>query len=368
MILIAPTAFKGTLSAEAAAFAMGRGVARALPEEDVRVMPLSDGGPGLLEAVGPVLSATESAARVHGPLGELVRARFRWGPGLALVESAEACGLHLIPENRLDPMAASTGGVGELIRAAVDAARVGSRSVHLVLGLGGSGTVDGGLGMAAALGWRLLDDAGRPIPPGGRGLEALAALRPPEDDWSRPERVTVLADVDAPLVGPRGAARVFGPQKGAKPAEVERLDAGLDRMAALLKRELGVELSERAGAGAAGGLGAAAVAFLDGELRAGSVWVMDTLGFDASLERARLVLTGEGAVDAQTSMGKLVGRVMASAARVGVPVLVVAGRIEGALPEGARGVDGGGAVLDEDALADLTEEAVRTLPSAGGIA
>lgn len=360
MIIVAPTAFKGTLPAAEAARALARGVARAAPDSEVRELPLSDGGPGLLDALA-VVGLHEQHVRVDGPLGDPVRARFGLGQGLAVVETAEACGLHLVPEERRDPMRASTRGVGALILAALASSRSRGQNPQLVLGLGGSATVDGGLGMASALGWRLLDDAGRPVPPGGQGLESLSTIHPPAGGWNAPARVTALSDVSAPLVGERGAARVFGPQKGASPADVERLEAGLARLGDLLTTITGNEVASRPGAGAAGGLGAAAVAFLGAELRSGSDWVLERTGARALLARATLVVTGEGSVDAQTGMGKLVGEVMDAARREGVPVLVIAGRIEGALPEGVRGFDGAGAVLDEEALAALAERGVLAL-------
>ncbi|HUH11777.1 MAG TPA: glycerate kinase [Longimicrobiales bacterium] len=364
MILICPTAFKGTLTPSEAAAALVEGARRAVPGERVIPLPLSDGGSGLLDTLRGLPRMEVRGCAVAGPLGAPVRARWLHSGERVVVESAQACGIQHVPAHALDPLRATTRGVGELIARA----RAAAPGAELVLGLGGSATVDGGLGMAAALGWRLLGDDGRPVPPGGRGLLRLARIRPSpaaEGD-SAPGRILALADVDNPLTGPRGAARVYGPQKGATPAVVAELERGLERLAERLRVDLGVDIGDLAGAGAAGGLGAAAVAFLGAALVPGSRWVLDALDFEARLADARLVVTGEGAVDAQTGMGKIVGEVLARARVAGVPALVVAGRIEGELPPGAHGVDGGGGSLDGTALASLAEEGVRALSRAAG--
>lgn len=359
MILVAPTSFKGTLSAAQTANAMAAGARRAAPALEVTALPLSDGGPGLLDAVRGPLRGVLRSADVPGPMGGAVRARYLLVPGGVVVETAEACGLHLLPPSGLDPLRATTLGVGKLVRAALaDAgARQPAMPPRLVLGLGGSGTVDGGLGMAVALGFTALDAGGRPVPPGGGGLEGLATLLPPPGRVA-PGPVLALADVTAPLMGERGAARVFAPQKGADAAAVERLEAGLGRLAARLQADLGRDVADLPGAGAAGGLGAGCVAFLGAELVPGAPWVLDGVGFDAHLARAALVVTGEGAVDAQTGLGKVVGEVLARAGRTGVPVLVLAGSVAAELPPGSWGADAGGARLDAAGLADLAAREV----------
>lgn len=307
---------------------------------------------------------------VTGPLDEPVSAAYGVGRcrgrAVGIVESGKACGLHLIPADRRDPMITTTRGVGELLRVLV---RGPEPVEHILLGLGGSGTVDGGLGMASALGWRFLDGAGRPVPPGGRGLAVLESILPPSStasDGVPGERApTVLADVDNPLLGPDGAAGVYGPQKGASPDQVRQLEEGLARLADLIRRELGREVAWIPGGGAAGGLGAAAVAFLGGELVSGSDRVLEALRFDAHLAEADILITGEGAVDRQSVMGKVVGKVVERGRGLGLSVLVIAGRIDAELPEGVFGVDSGGRRLDADGLADLAAAGLARLLEEG---
>lgn len=353
-VLICPTAFKGTLTAAEAASALAAGVREALPGAELVRRPVSDGGPGLLEAL---LAAGEGDLRrvqVQGPHGQRVRARALWtAPAEAVLESADACGLHLVPEPPR-PLEAHTIGVGELVKAAVERG-----AEHVFLGLGGSATTDGGTGMARAFGWRFLDRAGRELPPGGGPLQRLARIEP-----GRPPatRVVALADVDNPLSGARGAARTYGPQKGASPAELERLVEGLERFDQCLRRDLGRRVGDLPGSGAAGGLGAGCAAFLDAGVVGGAGWVLERTGFDAALEAADLLVTGEGAFDATTRRGKIVDAVLRRAAAAGVPALLVCGRIEGEPPapsEAAVALDGGGRRLDGVGLSELAAEAVR---------
>jgi glycerate kinase len=340
----------------------------------VDVLPLADGGNGLLDALSasdPRL--TRRTVRVSGPIGDAVEAAFLSAPGRAVVESAEACGLHLVAPERLDPLAATTFGVGELLRAVAYGS--GAARARVILGLGGSATVDGGAGMARALGWRLLDAAGRGIPAGGAGLAALRRILPPARPpgrWPDPPSgaggvfepaVLALADVRTPLTGPAGAAAVFGPQKGAGDRALPILEEGLANLRERVRADLGVEVGEMPGGGAAGGLGAGAVAFLGARLVSGSDWVLDELRFADRLSSARAVVTGEGAYDGQTAMGKIVGAVVERASAAGVPVVVICGR---ASAEPRRGVivlsgEGGRLTLD-----DLAELAARGLAGALG--
>jgi glycerate 2-kinase len=349
MILLAPTAFKGTMGAAEVAAALARGLARA--GVAARELPLSDGGPGLLDALAGVATGG-GRARVAGPRGAPVAARFVWLGGVAVLESAAACGLPLVPAGSRDPERSDTAGVAELLLAA-------SSSERIALGLGGSATVDGGTGMARRLGWRFEDAAGRPVALPA-GLRRLARIRPPAQPVALPP-VLALADVRTPLTGPAGAAAVFGPQKGATPAAVARLSAGLERLAERVEADLGRAVAGLPGGGAAGGLAAGAVAFLDAELAAGSAWVLETVGFDAALSAARAVVTGEGSYDAQTSLGKVPGEVVRRALAAGVPAVVVAGRIDGALPAGVHGLDGGGRPLDARKLESLAETEIPRL-------
>jgi len=355
-VLVAPTAFKGTIGPRAAALAMAEGVRGVWPAAAVVQRPLSDGGNGLLEACHALGGGVWIERVVTGPLGESVQARALRQDGVVVVESAEACGLHLVAPARRDPLVASTRGVGELIAAAASAGE------QIVLGLGGSGTVDGGTGMARALGWRFLDASGVVLSEGGGPLQRLARIEPP---LRRPElTVTALCDVDNPLTGPQGAARVYGPQKGARGVDIERLEAGLARLAEVIESDLGLSVVELAGAGAAGGLGAGARAFLEAKLVGGAAWMMERARFSAEVSRADLVVTGEGAFDAQSGMGKVTGKVIKAARGVNVPVLLVCGRVEGRIPAGVEALAGGERILTEDDLTELVAAGCRAL--AGG--
>lgn len=331
MILSCPTAFKGTIDAPSAARALAEGARRAFPGRPVVEMPLSDGGNGLIDALHAAKTGVVRQVPVTGPLGVAVQARILRLADAAVVETADANGLHLVPPTRRDPMVTTTWGVGELLLAAADAA-------HLIVGLGGSATVDGGAGMAQALGWRLLDDVGEPIGRGGAGLLRLSRIRPPDRAPVLPP-TTALHDVRNPLLGDEGAAPVFGPQKGAGPDDVRRLGDALAHLAECLTRDVGRDVRALDGGGAAGGLGAALAAFVGAELVPGGAWVLDAVGFDAALAEADAVVTGEGAFDAQSEMGKVVGEVIQRARHRQVPVLLVAGRVEGSLPDGVYGVD-----------------------------
>ncbi len=351
-VLVAPTAFKGTLGPSAVAGAMAAGVSAVWPSAEVVERPLSDGGNGLLEACAPLLGGTLSEHEVSGPLGERVRARVLQAGRQAVIESAEACGLHLMPPELRAPLRATTRGVGELLRVVSE----GGAS-EVVLGLGGSGTVDGGTGMARALDWRFEDEAGTPLVEGGGSLTMLDRIYAPPHPVGI--GVKALCDVENPLLGREGAARVYGPQKGAGPEEVETLEAGLTRLAAVLKNELGLAVAELPGAGAAGGLGAGARAFLGAELVSGAEWMIAATGLRDLLAAADLVVTGEGRYDAQSGMGKLTGRVVAAARQAAVPVLLVCGRVDGPLPEGVEAADSGGRSLDESGITRLTRDACR---------
>lgn len=340
MILICPTAFKGTLTASEAAAAMAAGARSAAPDREIHIQPLSDGGNGLLSALEMAAGGRARGVRVAGPLGTSVTARYLVQEDRVVVETAEACGLHLVPELLLDPLRASTRGVGELLLAAAGSVPDGGR---LVVGLGGSATVDAGAGMLTALGWRLLDQEGDPIPPGGAGLLRLARIEPPDPAPGLPPLV-VLADVTTPLLGSRGAAPVFAPQKGAGEADVRRLERGLRQWSRVVRECLDHDVADLPGGGAAGGLGAAFAACLQALPQPGADWVLDTVGFDRLLRRAVVVVTGEGRWDAQSSMGKVTGEVIRRSRRADVPVLLVAGRSDVEVPEGVTVVTGTGTI------------------------
>jgi glycerate kinase len=316
-IVIAPDSFKGSLDADRAAAAIAAGIARVLPDAERVLLPVADGGEGTVAAALRAGYAARSA-RVAGPDGRTVHATFALDGTTAVVELATAAGLGLLVAPA--PMTATTRGVGELLRAALDA---GAR--RIVLGIGGSATTDGGAGMLQALGVRLLTAHGDDVPPGGSGLAELeradaSGLDPRLADVD----LVVASDVDNPLTGPAGAATVFAPQKGASPAQVAVLDAALARFAAVLARDLGVDVAETPGAGGAGGTAAGALA-IGARVVSGAGLVCDLVGLSTALEGADLVVTGEGALDGQSLHGKAPAEVAARARAAGVPCLALAG-------------------------------------------
>lgn len=331
-VLVACDKFKGSATAAEVARALGDGLRSVPGQEDVEVLsvPVADGGDGTAAAAISTYFERHTS-RVTGPYGDPVMAEWAFDPesGTAVVEVAAACGLALadpeaLASGELDAARAGTRGVGQLVRAALDA---GAR--RLVLGLGGSATTDGGAGLVAELGARLTDARGKEIGPGARGLAALAhADLSGLDPRLAATEIVVASDVTNPLCGPDGAAAVYGPQKGLSPQEVEEADAALARYADLVEQSLGVApgaAAEAEGAGAAGGLGFATVAVLGGAFRPGADVVLDMVGFDEALERADLVVTGEGKLDAQTLFGKAPAVVLERARRRGLPVVAVCG-------------------------------------------
>ncbi|MCO5969925.1 glycerate kinase [Actinoallomurus soli] len=320
-VVIAPDKFKGSLTAPEVAARVAAGLRRVHPEVLLMTMPVADGGDGTVDAA-VAAGFTRRRAVVSGPTGEPVTASYAIRDETAVVELAEASGLRVLPGGVPAPLTASSHGTGELIAAAVaDGAR------QVVLGLGGSACTDGGAGMAAALGARLLDSQGRDLPPGGAALRDLDAVDTSAlTDRLRGVTVVVAGDVDSPLLGPDGAARVFAPQKGAGPDQVEILEAGLTRLDAVVRRDLGLVMAGLPGAGAAGGVGFGAMTFLSARMEPGIAYLLDLLGFDARLDGARLVVTGEGSLDAQSLRGKAPVGVAQAARRAGVPVVAVSGR------------------------------------------
>ena len=325
-VVLAPDSFKGSITAAAAAAALADGWRSVRPGDEMRCVPLADGGEGTLDVLAAALpGACWHRAWVTGPDGRPADCAWLELPGgAAAVELARASGLPLLAAP--DPLGAQTTGLGEIIGHALDA---GARQVTVALG--GSASTDGGTGALAALGARFLDASGRPLPAGGGALRDLAAVdlaglrRPP------PGGVSCLSDVRAPLLGPSGAAAVFGPQKGASPAEVERLDAGLARLAGLLGGEPGA-----AGAGAAGGTGYGLAAAWQAVIVPGAPQLGQLAGLDTALSGAGLVITGEGRYDQTSADGKVTGTVLAAAAAAGVPAALVAGQLAADPPPGAR--------------------------------
>ncbi|AJP04633.1 glycerate kinase [Streptomyces cyaneogriseus subsp. noncyanogenus] len=326
-VLVAADKFKGSLTAVEVAGRVTAGLRRVVPGVRVEALPVADGGDGTV-AAAVAAGFERREVRVAGPLGDEVTAAFALRGDTAVVEMAEASGLQRLPAGVLAPLTASTHGSGELLRAALDA---GARTI--VFGVGGSATTDGGAGMLAALGARFLDAGGKPVGPGGGGLADLATADLSGLDPRLASVELVLAsDVDNPLTGPKGAPAVYGPQKGASPEDVETLDAALTHYAKVLEDAVGAKAAEYAaspGAGAAGGIGYGAL-LLGARFRPGIEVMLDVLGFAAALERADLVITGEGSLDEQTLHGKAPAGVAAAARAVGKEVVAVCGRL--ALP------------------------------------
>jgi glycerate 2-kinase len=322
-LLIASDKFKGSLTAAQVAAAVTAGIRR-VSDVDVSTVPIADGGDGTVDAA---VSAGFARVRVtaSGPTGAPVETSYARRGETAVVEMADVSGLWRLPDGQREPMTATSRGLGEVVAAAIDAG-----CTQIVMGIGGSASTDGGAGMVAALGARLLDAQGDDLPDGGAALADLSrlnlgALR------SRMEgiTVTVASDVDNPLLGERGAAAVYGPQKGASPEQVSQLDAALAHWADVVEEVTGRDERLHAGAGAAGGVGFGAVAVLGASIRSGIDLLLELVGFDAALERLTsddLVVTGEGSLDEQTLHGKAPAGVAAAAAARGIPVVAVCGR------------------------------------------
>lgn len=322
-VVVAPDKFKGSLTAGQAARAIADGLARGCPDVEVVLLPVADGGDGTVEAA--VAAGYERrTVTVQGPTADPVSATFAVRGSTAVLEMAEASGLRRLTDGRPAPLTASTFGTGQLLLAALDA---GASS--LILGIGGSASTDGGAGMAQALGARLLDAAGAELPPGGAALARLDRIDSQSlDPRLASSTVVIASDVDNPLVGSQGAAAVYGPQKGATPADVQVLDAALTRYAEVIERDLGLAVALVPGAGAAGGTGAGAMAFLGARSTSGVALVLEAVGFADAVREADLVITGEGSLDAQSLFGKTPVGVARAAAAAGVPVIALVGRLE----------------------------------------
>jgi glycerate kinase len=317
-VLVAPDKFKGSLTAVEVASAVAAGLSDVQPEVTVRTLPVADGGDGTVDAaVAAGFRRVQAPAR--GPTGLPITASYAVRGDTAVVELAEASGLQRLPGDPV-PLTATSAGAGDLIAAAV---RAGCK--RIVLGVGGSACTDGGAGMLTALGARFLDSTGRPLPAGGAALFWLARVDlSGMDPALRSVEFELASDVDNPLFGPRGAAAVYGPQKGANAEDVEVLDDALRHWAELV----GPEYADRPGAGAAGGVGFGAMAVLGARMRPGISLLMDLLGFSDALTGAKLVITGEGSLDRQTLSGKAPAGVARAAAEAGIPAVAVVGQCE----------------------------------------
>jgi glycerate kinase len=352
-VVVAPDKFKGCLTALDVARAVGTGIGAVRPAAEVVLLPVADGGDGTV-AAALAAGYREVVVEVEGPTGSPVQAPYAVRGSSAVVELAAACGLDLLPGGRLAPLTASTYGLGQVLRHALEH---GAR--HVVLGLGGSASTDGGAGMVQALGARLLDATGRELGRGGAALAGLTALDLDRLTGLDGVEVVAASDVDHPLLGPRGAAAVFGPQKGADPDQVRLLDAALGRWADVVAAASGHDLRDVPGAGAAGGTGFGALALLGAALRPGIDLVLELVGFEEAVRGASLVVTGEGSLDEQSLAGKAPVGVASAARRAGAPTVAVAGR--SLLAPGAAAAAGIAAVYP---LSDLEPDPMRSIAQA----
>lgn len=371
-IVLAPDSFKESLTAKQVCHALEAGLRQSLPDARFLHVPMADGGEGTVQSLVDATGGELRTTTVDGPLGDPVEAT--WGVlgdgTTAVIEMAEASGLGLVPRERRDPRRASTRGTGQLVLAALDAGLT-----HIVLGIGGSATNDGGAGLAQAVGARLLDDSGQDLPPGGAALARLSSIDASGLDPRLADlTVEVACDVTNPLCGPDGASAVYGPQKGADEQCVAELDEALAHFARVIRGDLGRDVAEVPGAGAAGGLGAGLLAFLPHcTLRPGIDIVVDHSHLSEKVSGADLVVTGEGRMDSQTRFGKTPKGVADVAAAAGVPVVAVTG----ALGDGADVLydEGFAAILPvlsrlaplDEVLADGAENITRTARNLGAL-
>jgi glycerate kinase len=321
-IVVAPDSFKGSLTAVEVSDAIGQGVREIFPEAEIVKIPMADGGDGTVQCLVNDTGGEILRKKVIGPLGDEVLASYGilGDKKTAVIEMAEASGLTLVPENKRNPLITTTYGTGQLIKAALDQ---GCRK--MIIGIGGSATNDGGAGMLQALGVKLLDREGKEIGFGGGELKEVFRIDTKYLDNRLSEtKVLIASDVSNPLCGPKGAARIYGPQKGATPEIIEELDKSLAHFAEIIKRDLNKDVKDIPGAGAAGGLGASLMAFLDAELRPGIKIIIEVVKLEQAIKDADLVITGEGKIDSQTIYGKAPIGVAKIAKKYNIPVVAVA--------------------------------------------
>lgn len=322
-IVIAMDSFKGTISASQASEIIAAAITELVPDAQVLIKPMADGGEGTAEAMLKSISGEWIPTRVTGPLPDMsAEAGFAWfeDSKTALVEMACASGLGLLSKEQYNPMKTTTYGTGQLIKAALE-----YNPCKILLAVGGSATVDGGIGAATALGWKFLDSKGIRVPPCGEGLEKIAEIvEPPE---AIGVAVEVLCDVENPLCGALGAAKIYGPQKGATPEMVNRLEAGLANLAELVHKQLNCDIKNIPGGGAAGGLAAGAVAFMNAKLISGIEAIIKSTNLEAELVDADWIITGEGCFDRQSLYGKVVSGIAKIAAKFNTTVAVIAGQV-----------------------------------------
>lgn len=327
-VLIAPDGYKHSMPPTVAAHAIAKGARRAADALSrpihLTTLPISDGGEGFVEALANAWGVTHTTTTVTGPVGDPVEAAWCEAQGTLALEVATTAGIQQVPPQRRDPTTTTSAGLGDALRFAAD-----RKPNRILIGLGSSATVDGGIGMAAALGWSLLDESNSPLPPTPQALPKIHRITPPSTNPLAGIEILAAADVDNPLLGANGAAPVFGPQKGATPAQVRTLEAGLAALAKACART-GITADPNARhAGAAGGLGFGCRAFLDGQVVAGAPLVLDAVGFDRALAAADLIITGEGRLDATTLQGKAVAVIARRAHdRKGPPTIALVGAID----------------------------------------
>jgi len=323
-IIVATDSFKGSLSAEKVCEIIADTIAEDIPEAQVAVKPMADGGEGTTQAIITACGGQWVSEKVMGPLPDMeVEAGFAWfeNTQTALVEMAYASGIELLEKQQLDPFKTTTYGTGQLIKFAAK-----KQPNEILLAIGGSATVDMGVGLAMAIGWKFLDENGRKIGLGGGNIEKIKTIkRPPEKLGCK---VKILSDVDNPLYGTSGAAVVYGPQKGANPEMVKQLDSAMKRLSGVIATTLGIDVSNIPGAGAAGGLGAGAVAFMDAKIVSGIEAIIAAIGLKRDLQDADWVITGEGRFDSQSLQGKVVSGIVKAAKQTNTKVAVIAGDIQ----------------------------------------
>lgn len=322
-IVVATDSFKGSLKADEACEIIADVICEYAPDVQLVIKPMADGGEGTARALIKAVNGRWIHREVMGPLPEMqVDAGFAWfQDGTALVEMASASGLELLNPEQMNPLYTTTYGTGELIKAAIE---YGARKI--LLAVGGSATVDGGLGAASAMGWKLLDENDKTIPFGGAGIEKLAKIIMPIDSKLVP--IEVLCDCDNPLCGELGAARVYARQKGATDQMVKQLEKGLEHMTDVVRAEFHRDISDVPGAGAAGGLAAGAIAFFDAKITSGIKTVMSFSNLQAELESADWIITGEGCFDSQSLYGKVVSGIVQSADQSNTRVAILAGQVK----------------------------------------
>lgn len=339
-IVLAPDSFKGSLTSIQAASAMERGIKNVLKDAQIKKVSIADGGEGTVEAIVSMTRGQYVHTIVEGPLGEKVDAV--WGlcttdkGKTAVIEMAAASGILITPANKRNVRKASTFGTGQLIKAALD-----TGVQRIIIGIGGSATNDGGAGMAQALGAQFYDKDGKPLNKGGEALSQLHSIDLRDlDPRLKNTEILIASDVKNPLCGPQGCSAVYGPQKGATPQDVEFLDKALENYAAIAKRDVGIDIKNVPGAGAAGGLGAGLMLFANGKMEPGIELVLKIIGFDEIIKDADLVFTGEGFSDSQTANGKAPVGVASIAKKSDIPVICLSGGIsEDAVKLYSHGID-----------------------------